>query len=79
MFCVSKIHKHFRKNTSADIQLVHRHSLGSVEMKYIPRKHICKKETYLYINIIRTRKFSKLSQKKIKEKDAVKIPQSSKK
>ena len=30
MFCVSKIHKHFRKNTSADIQLVHKHSLGSV-------------------------------------------------
>ena len=32
MFCMSKIHKHFRKNTSADIQLVHKHSLGSVEM-----------------------------------------------
>ena len=30
MFCVSKIQKHFRKNTSADIQLVHKHSLGSV-------------------------------------------------
>ena len=30
MFSVSKIQKHFRKNTSADIQLVHKHSLGSV-------------------------------------------------
>ena len=32
MFCVLKISKHFRKNTSADIQLVHKHSLGSVEI-----------------------------------------------
>ena len=32
MFCVSKIHKHFRKNTSADIQLVRKHSLGSAEI-----------------------------------------------
>ena len=29
---MSKIHKHFRRNTSADIQLVHKHSPGSVEM-----------------------------------------------
>ena len=32
MFYVSKIHKHFRNTFSADIQLVHKHSLGSVEI-----------------------------------------------